>query len=185
MNGKPVFMSEKRLKDKTQEAALDFAAQMLQNPLAGNENTFKAEWLSPGTSTRRAHGLHHVRPVKGPTRKSDRTAIAVVGIDQGGNKYLLDGYRHRMTLSERWTALRDLYRRWSACAASSSCASGTSATANRPTRILRRAHEHRGHRVPDGRTELGAPRRTVEEGSRRAARTRLPPRPLLSAGARL
>jgi hypothetical protein len=114
MTGKPVFMSESRLKEKIKSQRSHFAAQMLQDPLAGNENTFRPDWFSPWYVRPGALTIYIMcDPSKGSTRKSDRTAIAVVGIDQGGNKYLLDGYRHRMTLSERWTALRDLYRRWS------------------------------------------------------------------------
>jgi hypothetical protein len=53
-----------------------------------------------------------VDPSKGDTNRSDRTAIAVVGVDQGGSKYLLDGVRHRMKLSERWEYVKQLKRKW-------------------------------------------------------------------------
>jgi hypothetical protein len=36
----------------------------------------------------------------------------VVGIDANANKYLLDGYCHRMRLSERWEKLSGLHRKW-------------------------------------------------------------------------
>jgi hypothetical protein len=57
-------------------------------------------------------------PSHGHNKTSDRTAIVAVatdteGIDIGGNKYLLDGYCHRMQLQERWVRLRDLHKRWS------------------------------------------------------------------------
>lgn len=115
IKGKPVFMSEKRLAEKIKKQRTHFAAQMLQNPLAGNENTFRAEWLNAYFVRPRALTVYVMGdPSKGKSKTSDRTAIAVIGIDQGGNKFLLDGYRHRMTLSERWTALRDLWKKWSA-----------------------------------------------------------------------
>jgi hypothetical protein len=36
----------------------------------------------------------------------------VVGIDALSNKYLLDGYCHRMPLSERWAKLKALHKKW-------------------------------------------------------------------------
>jgi hypothetical protein len=53
-----------------------------------------------------------VDPSKGKTKRSDRTAIAVIGIDVGGNKYLLDGYCHRMKLSRRWELIKQLRKKW-------------------------------------------------------------------------
>jgi hypothetical protein len=52
-------------------------------------------------------------PSRGKSKSSDRTAIAVIGIDDRGNKYLLDGFCHRMQLSERWERLDEMHRKWS------------------------------------------------------------------------
>lgn len=121
LNGDPVFLSKAHWEKVKNTQRGTVAAQMLQNPLAGKQNTFMPQWLRPW----------HVRPSilnvyimvdpsrgkslqgKGKGGASDRTAMAVVGVDSAGNKYLLDGYRHRMSLSERWLNLRNLYLKWS------------------------------------------------------------------------
>lgn len=87
--------------------------QMLQNPAAGNEAMFRKEWLSfidirPAT----LNVYIMVDPAHSKKKGSDNTAMAVVGIDSGGNKYLLDGYRHKMGLRERWEALKGLRKVW-------------------------------------------------------------------------
>jgi hypothetical protein len=39
--------------------------------------------------------------------------MAVLGVSASGARFLLDGVRHRMTLSQRWIMMRDLYKKWS------------------------------------------------------------------------
>ena len=51
-------------------------------------------------------------PARSLKKESDDTAMYVVGVDYALNKYLLDGFQHRMDLQERWRRLRELYRRW-------------------------------------------------------------------------
>lgn len=112
-DGTPVFLSQSRWDEMKVTQKSTLAAQMLQNPAAGKQAMFEASWLR----------FYEIRPVtlnvyimmdpsRGRTQRSDRTAISVIGIDAQKNKYLLDGARHRMKLSERWEMLLQLYRKW-------------------------------------------------------------------------
>ncbi len=89
------------------------AAQMLLNPLAANEATFSSLGLRFYEIVPRILNVYIlVDPSKGTGERSDRTAIAVIGIDPAGNKYLLDGACHRMKLSERLAFVEAFKARW-------------------------------------------------------------------------
>lgn len=115
-DGKPVFLSEAAWADKKlKQGAATIACQMLQNPAAGSEAMFNKDWLSfidirPST----LNVYITVDPANSKKKGSDNTAMAVIGIDASGNKYLLDGYRHKMGLKERWTAMSGLRKVWMA-----------------------------------------------------------------------
>ena len=114
LNGKPVLYSQSWWEKIKLEQRGTVAAQMLQNPLAGKENTFMPQWFNPWHVRPSVMNVYIMcDPQKGSSSTSDRTAIAVVGIDSAGVKYLIDGFRHRMALSDRWVAVRDLYAKWS------------------------------------------------------------------------
>lgn len=114
IEGKPVFLSlaawaDKRLKQS--EALL--ACQMLQNPAAGTQAMFSKDWLKfidIRPSTLNVYIM--CDPAHSKKKDSDNTAFAVIGVDAANNKYLLDGFRHKMGLKERWEALRGLRRVW-------------------------------------------------------------------------
>ena len=114
LDGKPVFFSQETWNEKKRSQRTTISAQMLQNPIAGKENTFRTQWL-------RSYWVKPIMmnvyimgdPSKGHSKTSDRTALPVIGIDASGHKYLLDGYCHRMPLSERWQRLASLHKRWS------------------------------------------------------------------------
>lgn len=116
VDGRPVLFSEKEWerRKRTQSRRI-LAAQLLQNPLADEDAKFQPIWL---TSYEVRPSILNVAimgdPSLGRHKESDNTAIAVIGYSKGGVKYLLDGVCHRMSLSQRWTALRDLYVKWSA-----------------------------------------------------------------------
>jgi hypothetical protein len=111
--GVPVFLSQKRWDEMKITQRSTLAAQMLQNPAAGKQAMFEMAWLRPYEIRPATLNVYIMAdPSRGRTQRSDRTAIAVIGIDPQGNKYLLDGARHRMKLSERWDMLLMLYRKW-------------------------------------------------------------------------
>jgi len=113
-DGRPVFLSPEvwAEKKRTQGSAI-LAAQMLQNPAAGQNALFRKEWLrfqDVRPATLNVYIL--VDPASSRKRGSDRTAMAVIGIDAAGNKWLMDGYHHRMPLKERWQRLNGLRKVW-------------------------------------------------------------------------
>lgn len=113
LNGKPVLLTQKRWDEVKLTQKSTVAAQMLLNPLAGNEATFDATKFSQYDIIPSILNVYiMIDPSKGRSRRSDRTAIAVVGIDVGGAKYLLDGVCHRMKLSKRWDFIKQLHEKW-------------------------------------------------------------------------
>lgn len=114
LDGNPVFLSQATWDDKKKSQRTTISAQMMQNPIAGNENSFRTAWLTHYWVRPQMLNVYIMGdPSKGKSKTSDRTALAVVGIDSMGHKYLLDGYCHRMPLSERWKRLNQLHKRWS------------------------------------------------------------------------
>lgn len=113
LNGKPVLISQEKWDEvkKTQRSTV--AAQMLLNPTAGNANMFQMGDLRHYDVIPSVLNVYIlVDPSKGRTQRSDRTAIAVIGVDVAGNKYLLDGYCHRMKLSRRYELICQLREKW-------------------------------------------------------------------------
>lgn len=114
LDGNPVLLTPDAWEEKKRTQRSVIAAQMLQNPLSGDDQTFEAAWLHAyEIRPRLLNVVILCDPSKGRSAKSDRTAIVVIGMSTQGGKYLLDGYCHRMRLSERWVAIRDLHRKWS------------------------------------------------------------------------
>ncbi len=115
-DGNPVLLTPEAWADKKlKQGPATIACQMLLNPAAGNKAMFRKEWLSfidIRPSTLNVYIM--VDPAHSKKKGSDNTAMAVIGIDAGGNKYLLDGYRHKMGLKERWEALAGLRKVWMA-----------------------------------------------------------------------
>jgi phage terminase large subunit-like protein len=125
LDGEPVLLSHKRWAEVKDAQRSTVSAQMLLNPIAGNEAVFRAEWLRAYEVRPTILNVYiMVDPSKGATTRSDRTAIAVIGVDVAGNMYLLDGVRHRMTYSERYGHLKRLWLRWSQETGVQSCRVG-------------------------------------------------------------
>jgi len=113
-DGIPVFLTQAEWDKELAKPKSITAAQMLLNPLEGAETKFDLRAIQYWeVRPKRLNVYITVDPSKGRWATSDSTAIVVTGMDVNRNKYLLDGWCHRMTLSRRWQVLRDAHRRWS------------------------------------------------------------------------
>lgn len=113
LDGRPVFFSQSQWDKVKKTQRRTVAAQMLQNPAAGGDQMFDMLWLKPyEVRPGRLHVYIMVDPANSMKKESDRTAMAVVGVDERGNKYFLDGVCHRMQELERWDTLVRLHKKW-------------------------------------------------------------------------
>lgn len=112
---KTVLMSQKLwndMVDTTSEYIL--SCQYLQNPLAGSTRMFDFRDIRQYQVRPATLNVYILcDPARSKKKGSDKTAIAVIGIDKHLNKFLLDGFNHRMDLGERWQAIRHLWLKWS------------------------------------------------------------------------
>ncbi len=113
-DGRPVFLTDAEWQRKLANMSKPvIASQQLLNPLAGTDKRFDLKWLKWWDVRPKRLMVYVIAdPSKGRGERSDFTSMAVIGIDINRNKYLLDGVRHRMPLSQRWQTLRDMWKRW-------------------------------------------------------------------------
>jgi hypothetical protein len=113
-DGNPVWMSIENWENKKKEvSSYVLSCQYLQNPLAGTERMFDVSDFE--VYDIRPHSINvyiMVDPAKSKNKGSDATAIAVIGVDAAMNKYLLDGFNHKMDLQDRWKYTELMYRKW-------------------------------------------------------------------------
>lgn len=114
MDGEPVFLDKERWEEiKKTTSTYVVACQQLLNPIAGSDLAFKTEWWNEWEIRPYTMNVYiMVDPANSKSKTSNRTAIAVVGVDANYNKYLLDGVCHRLQLSERWDTLKKIRKRW-------------------------------------------------------------------------
>tara|TARA_R100000458_G_scaffold36056_1_gene33461 strand:+ start:1246 stop:2907 length:1662 start_codon:yes stop_codon:yes gene_type:complete len=114
MEGVPVFLEQDRWEEiKKTTSTYTVACQQLLNPIAGSDVAFKQEWWNEWEIRPYTLNVYIMcDPAHSRKKESNRTAIAVVGVDANYNKFLLDGVCHRLSLSERWETLQSLRTKW-------------------------------------------------------------------------
>lgn len=114
VDGQPVFLSKKSLADKRRDqGSFVFACQQLQNPKADDVQGFRKEDLRYYNTEPDMYGMNLyilVDPANEKKKKSDYTAMWVVGLAPDRNYYIFDIVRDKMNLSERAEKLMELHR---------------------------------------------------------------------------
>ena len=112
--GKPVFLTPAALAEKLEKQPSHiFASQQLQNPSAGNEAMFRLEWCKYSFVRPATLNVYiPIDPAGSKKKGSDNTAMPVIGYDAQRVMWLLDGFCHKMALSERWARMKELRKKW-------------------------------------------------------------------------
>lgn len=113
-DGKPVFLTQQEWDDlKRSRTKESIACQQLQNPLMGSNKSFDPAWIQWWEVRPHMVNIYIMfDPAKNKNTGNANSALTVVAIDAHRNKYFVDGAIHKMSLSERWVALRDMRKKW-------------------------------------------------------------------------
>lgn len=116
VEGETVFLSREQLDEKYKTmGSYIFGAQMLQNPIADEAQSFKPEWIQfwAETNTGNFAGFNKyilVDPAGEKKKGSDYTVMVVIGLGSDSNYYLIHGVRDRLNLTEKAKLLLQLHR---------------------------------------------------------------------------
>lgn len=112
--GKPVLFSQEEWDKRcAKNTDSDIACQYLQDPLSGTQRMFNVEDVRVYEIRPSILNVYIMcDPARSRKKSSDNTAITVIGVDYAMNKYLLDGFNHKMDLKERWEKFAGMYMRW-------------------------------------------------------------------------
>lgn len=116
LDGKPVFLSEEEWEEYKSGKKGDLyviSCQMLQKPVISETALFDIKTIKPYSYYKEMDIFIMVDPASGLQDNSDRTSIAVIGIDNHSKKYLLDGYADRMDLPTTYKKIKGLHQKWS------------------------------------------------------------------------
>lgn len=113
-DGKPVLLTEEQWAEKKLiQGPSTIACQMLQNPIAGAQAMFDVKDLKYYEIRPQTLNVYVMcDPARSQKKDSANSAFSVIGIDSTRNKYLLDGFNHKMNLKQRWESLSGLRKKW-------------------------------------------------------------------------
>lgn len=115
-DGNPVLWEKETLRVKIRDMGSFVAAcQLMQNPRADSTQGFKREWLKWYDDSHDGRNLNVYilcDPANSKKKKSDYTAMFVVGLGADKNYIILDMYRDKLSLTERTSLLFHLHKKW-------------------------------------------------------------------------
>jgi phage terminase large subunit-like protein len=114
--GEPVLFTRERIAEKRRDMGpYTFGSQLLLDPTFDRGQAFLDEWLrnyEAGGDYSRMNKYLLVDPANSKKKTSDYTAMAVIGLGEDENYYLLDAVRDRLSLTERGDKLFALHKKW-------------------------------------------------------------------------
>lgn len=114
-DGDPVLLDKQELdRKRRKQGSYVFSCQMLLNPVADKKQGFLRDWLRfyHKNAYDNLNIYILVDPANEKTKKSDYTAIEVVGLGADKNYYTLDLIRDKLSLKERTQTLFRLHQKW-------------------------------------------------------------------------
>lgn len=106
-DGKPVLLSPEYLYDKfISTDTYTFACQYLLDPTKGGSRRFEIDWFRRWNPDPRGMNIYIIVDAANAKRKkSDYTAMWVIGLGADQNTYIIDGLRDKLDLGQRTNAL--------------------------------------------------------------------------------
>jgi phage terminase large subunit-like protein len=100
---------QQALKKRKKQSSYIWATQMELNPSNRDNAEFKREWLKSYRELPSMLSKYlFVDPANEKKKTSDFTAMALLGIDCFGNRFLVDMLRDKLNLGERWKAIKKI-----------------------------------------------------------------------------